>query len=116
MAPGDGPWIGSAGCRGSGARSPPARRHAVVDSARRTRPRGGRNGQVDSVPATPPAREHGLDALRVFAFALLIVYHSCLAYVPWPWLINDPGGGRALEFILLGINRWRLPLVFFVTG
>jgi hypothetical protein len=26
-----------------------------------------------------PKREHGLDALRVFAFALLIVYHSCLA-------------------------------------
>jgi hypothetical protein len=62
------------------------------------------------------AREHGLDALRVFAFALLIVYHSCLAYVSWPWLINDPGAGRALEPFLLGMNRWRLPLLFFVSG
>jgi glucans biosynthesis protein C len=70
---------------------------------------------VDSTPAAP-AREPGLDALRVFAFALLIVYHSCLAYVSWPWLINDPGGGRALEPILLGMNRWRLPLLFFVSG
>ncbi len=70
---------------------------------------------MDSTPAAP-AREHGLDALRVFAFALLIVYHSCLAYVSWPWLINDPGGGRALEPILLAVNRWRLPLLFFVSG
>jgi hypothetical protein len=63
-----------------------------------------------------PAREHGLDALRVFAFGLLIVYHSCLAYVSWPWVINDPGGGRALEPVLVAINRWRLPLLFFVSG
>lgn len=70
---------------------------------------------MDSTPAAP-AREHGLDALRVFAFALLIGYHSCLAYVSWPWLINDPGGGRALEPILLAVNRWRLPLLFFVSG
>ncbi len=67
-------------------------------------------------PHGAPAREHGLDALRVFAFALLILYHSCLAYVSWPWLINDPGGGRALESILMGMNRWRLPLLFFVSG
>jgi peptidoglycan/LPS O-acetylase OafA/YrhL len=70
---------------------------------------------MDTMDAAPE-REHGLDALRVFAFALLIVYHSCLAYVSWPWLINDPAGGRALEPLLLGINRWRLPLLFFVSG
>ncbi len=66
--------------------------------------------------APGPGREYGLDALRVFAFALLIVYHSCLAYVSWPWVVNDPRAGRALEPFLLAINRWRLPLVFFVTG
>lgn len=70
---------------------------------------------MDAPPAAP-AREHGLDALRVFAFALLIVYHSCLPYVSWPWLINDPGGDRALEPILMALNRWRLPLLFFVSG
>jgi len=64
----------------------------------------------------PLEREHGLDALRVFAFALLIVYHSCLAYVSWPWLINDFPAARALEPFLLGVNRWRLPLLFFVSG
>lgn len=63
-----------------------------------------------------PEREHGLDALRVFAFALLIVYHSCLAYVSWPWIINDPPAVRILEPFLLGVNRWRLPLLFFVSG
>jgi hypothetical protein len=67
-------------------------------------------------PGTP-TREHGLDALRVFAFALLILYHSCLAYVPWPWLVNDArSAAPALEPLLLGMNRWRLPLLFFVSG
>jgi len=66
--------------------------------------------------SVPAEREHGLDALRVFAFGLLIVYHSCMAYVSWPWLINDPSGGHALEPLLLGLNRWRLPLLFFVSG
>jgi glucan biosynthesis protein C len=66
----------------------------------------------------PPPREHGLDALRVFAFALLILYHSALAYVSWPWLIKDldPGASHVLEPILLALNRWRLPLLFFVSG
>jgi hypothetical protein len=40
---------------------------------------------VDATSA-PVAREHGLDALRVFAFGLLIVYHSCLAREPRAWL------------------------------
>ena len=80
-----------------------------------TRKMGEGGPPVDGI-AEASAREHGMDALRVFAFALLIVYHSCLAYVSWPWLINDPGGGHALEPILLGINRWRLPLLFFVSG
>ncbi len=66
--------------------------------------------------AAAPGREHGLDALRVFAFALLIVYHACLAYVSWPWLINDPAAARVLEPFLVGVNRWRLPLLFFVSG
>ncbi len=34
----------------------------------------------------------------------------------WPWIVNDPGADRALEPFLLGINRWRLPLLFFVSG
>lgn len=64
----------------------------------------------------PATREHGLDALRVFAFGLLIVYHSCLPYVSWPWLVHDPRAGRALEPLLIAVNRWRLPLLFFVSG
>ncbi|HYD42575.1 MAG TPA: acyltransferase family protein [Anaeromyxobacter sp.] len=66
--------------------------------------------------AGAPEREHGLDALRVFAFAILIVYHSCLAYVSWPWIVNDSATARALEPFLVAVNRWRLPLLFFVSG
>lgn len=70
---------------------------------------------MDGTPVAP-TREHGLDALRVFAFALLILYHSCLGYAPWTWLINDPGGSRVIVPVLLVLNRWRLPLLFFVSG
>ncbi len=34
----------------------------------------------------------------------------------WPWIVNDPRGGRALEPLLVAVNRWRLPLLFFVSG
>jgi hypothetical protein len=70
---------------------------------------------MDATTAAPE-RELGLDALRVFAFALLIVYHSCLAYVSWPWIVNDSATARALEPCLVAVNRWRLPLLFFVSG
>jgi len=61
-------------------------------------------------------REHGLDWLRVFAFGLLILYHSGMAYVSWPWTVKDTQHSQALEMVMLFFNRWRLPLIFLIAG
>jgi surface polysaccharide O-acyltransferase-like enzyme len=63
-----------------------------------------------------PQREYGLDWLRVCAFGLLILYHSGMAYVSWPWTVKDPQHSQLLETIMLFPNRWRLPLIFLISG
>ncbi len=65
---------------------------------------------------TQPQREHGLDWLRVCAFGLLILYHSGMAYVSWPWTVKDTQHSQALEMAMLFLNRWRLPLIFLISG
>lgn len=61
-------------------------------------------------------REYGLDWLRVFAFALLILYHSGMAFVPWDWHLKNPEHSGVLAFFMTLVNRWRLPLLFFISG
>lgn len=67
--------------------------------------------------ALPPARrEHGLDWLRVAAFAALIFYHSGMIFVPWDFHVKNAEKSDALALIMLFFNRWRLPLLFFISG
>lgn len=75
-------------------------------------------GSMSPTGVTPNAstREHGLDALRVFAFTLLILYHSGMGFVAWPWHVKNPEQSQALEWVMLFMNRWRLPLLFFISG
>ncbi|MCC6536947.1 MAG: acyltransferase family protein [Bryobacterales bacterium] len=61
-------------------------------------------------------REHGLDWLRVAAFAVLIFYHSGMIYVPWGFHIKNPETSNSLALAMLFFNRWRLPLLFFISG
>ena len=61
-------------------------------------------------------REYGLDWLRVFAFTVLIFYHSGMAYVTWDWHLKNPEQSKTLEFFMLLCNRWRLPLLFIISG
>jgi surface polysaccharide O-acyltransferase-like enzyme len=64
----------------------------------------------------PADREYGLDWLRVFAFCILIFYHSGMAFVSWDWHLKNPEKSATLEFFMLLVNRWRLPLLFFISG
>jgi glucans biosynthesis protein C len=68
--------------------------------------------------ATAPAfqREYGLDWLRVFAFAILILYHTGMIFVSWPFHIKNADTSVAMEYLMLLVNRWRLPLLFLVAG
>jgi hypothetical protein len=61
-------------------------------------------------------REYGLDWLRVFAFALLIFYHSGMPFVRWGFHIENSEKSIALEYLMLFVNRWRLGLLFFISG
>jgi glucan biosynthesis protein C len=79
----------------------------------------------ENVPATPrsaePAaaprrREYGLDWLRVMAFVILIGYHTGMYFVPWPWSVKNRETSDWLVWVMIFFNRWRLPLLFFISG
>jgi glucan biosynthesis protein C len=63
-----------------------------------------------------PRREYGLDWLRVIAFVILIGYHTGMFFVPWEWHVKNPEQCESLRWIMLFFNRWRIPLLFFISG
>lgn len=62
------------------------------------------------------ARRPDLDALRVFAFAMLILYHTGMAYVTWGFHVKSAYAGPAPELAMSLMSPWRLPLLFFISG
>jgi glucan biosynthesis protein C len=65
-------------------------------------------------PAT--ARRAEFDWLRVLALAMLMIFHSAVGYSSWPWQVNDPHNSAALDNFLDFLLRWRVSLVFIVSG
>ena len=62
-------------------------------------------------------RRHDLDALRVIAFAFLILYHLAMAYVAdWGWHVKSSYQSELLQWPMLFINRWRMSLLFLISG
>ncbi|HEX2885915.1 acyltransferase family protein [Vineibacter terrae] len=61
-------------------------------------------------------RRADIDWLRVCAFGLLILYHAGMAYNSWTWHVKDPQHAQWLEIVMRFMNRWRMPLVFLVSG
>ncbi|MGY1520124.1 acyltransferase family protein [Luteimonas sp. A482] len=61
-------------------------------------------------------RRHDLDWVRVFAFALLVLYHVGMYYVSWEWHVDSPHAGPALEPFMMMSSPWRLSLLFLVSG
>ena len=66
--------------------------------------------------APPRGRLSELDALRVIAFGLLILYHVGMFYVPWDWVVKSPRPVPALEPLMRLSSPWRLALLFLVAG
>ena len=61
-------------------------------------------------------RRPDLDWLRVTAFALLILYHSGMAWSGWHWHLNSVEDIGWLREGMRFVNRWRMPLIFLVSG
>ncbi|HRQ66526.1 MAG TPA: acyltransferase family protein [Xanthomonadaceae bacterium] len=62
-------------------------------------------------------RRHDIDALRVLAFALLILYHVGMFYVAgWDWHVKSSYQAESLQPLMLLVNQWRMPLIFLVSG
>lgn len=61
-------------------------------------------------------RHYGLDWLRIAAFAILIVYHVGMVFVPWGFHAKSPHGADWAVLPMLAVNAWRLSLLFVVSG
>ena len=70
----------------------------------------------------PPAlnqetRLHEIDWLRAIAFILLIFYHIGMFYVAdWEWHVKSNYQSSVLQYVMLIVNPWRMPLIFFISG
>ncbi len=61
-------------------------------------------------------RHYGMDWLRISAFALLILYHIGMFFVPWGWHIKTDQIQEWVQYPMLASNPWRIPLLFLVSG
>lgn len=62
-------------------------------------------------------RRHDIDALRVIAFCLLILYHSAMVYVAdWDFHVKSAYQAEWLQWPMIALNRWRMPLLFMISG
>ena len=64
----------------------------------------------------PAARRAEFDWLRVLALAMLMVFHSAMGFSTWPWHVSDPHRSMVLDTFLDFLLRWRVALVFIVSG
>jgi glucan biosynthesis protein C len=62
-------------------------------------------------------RYHALDALRVIAFGILILYHIGMYYVlEWGWHIKSDQPQAWLQDIMILSNQWRMSLLFLISS
>jgi len=78
------------------------------------KPRGPRHHRDMQPPAA--SRLFFADWLRIAAFALLVLYHVGMLYVPWPYHVKHDPVYAALEPWMRLTNPWRMSLLFVVSG
>jgi len=61
-------------------------------------------------------RLYFIDYIRVFAFLLLIFFHSALPFVNYNWEVKNEQKSDLLLSLVLWFHQWRLPLLFFISG
>jgi hypothetical protein len=70
-----------------------------------------------AISTSAPGRRYDIDALRVFAFGLLILFHVGMFYVAdWGWHVKSTYQSEWLQFPMMFTNQWRMPLLFMISG
>jgi len=70
-----------------------------------------------AISATEHARRYDIDALRVFAFGLLILFHVAMFYVAeWGWHVKSTYQFEWLQLPMTFTNQWRMSLLFIISG
>jgi len=57
-----------------------------------------------------------LDALRVWALGILILFHASMIFNHWPWYVKSKSPSPSLTYVMLFFSQFRLPLLFLVSG
>jgi glucan biosynthesis protein C len=65
---------------------------------------------------SPASRLYFLDWIRIFAFFVLIFYHTGMYYVSWGWHVKSPVASDAIEPLMMLSSPWRLGLLFMISG
>ncbi|MDN2674959.1 acyltransferase family protein [Janthinobacterium sp. SUN026] len=66
---------------------------------------------------TTDSRRYDIDALRFLVFSLLIVYHTAMLYLDGAaFHMKSTYLTETLNFPMVFINRWRMEIVFLVSG
>ena len=97
----------------------PATRPSVPESHHSALAKAENRGKHGAIPDmdTPMQRRHDIDALRVFAFALLILYHASGVYqTNSDFNIVSTYQYDWIEWARIVLNRWRMPLLFAISG
>lgn len=61
-------------------------------------------------------RLYFLDWIRIFAFCVLIFYHTGMYYVSWDWHVKSPYASHTIEPLMILSSPWRLGLLFMISG
>ncbi len=61
-------------------------------------------------------RRYDLDWLRVFAFALLMLFHTGMMFSTWDWHVKNIETSDAFDQVMRWLHAWRMPLLFFISG
>lgn len=70
-----------------------------------------------AISASEHARRYDIDALRVFAFSLLILYHVGMFYVAeWGWHVKSNYQAEWLQLPMRFTSQWRMSLLFMISG
>jgi len=70
-----------------------------------------------AISAANHGRRYDIDALRVFAFGLLILFHVGMFYVQdWGWHVKSSYQAEWLQLPMLFTNQWRMSLIFLISG